>query len=589
MSTSTGANVSLAGQEGDEAKAIVRVQRDLKRKKDSLRKLEKKIKSKGDDGTAVEEKNTLTKEINELESLLDRLVGNTKSNTAATATAVGTSTCTVTPDSSAATKTMAPVENQASTSQAPVGMVSDSTDNTEIMERLKECIYSSTNVSYAPFGSSYIHHEIAGVHYQVAEFALMMESMTIVGVNARTFAMIEAFRSLLKSTPVLSGPSFRDTNPQDFEHLINVNFEFIRRIRAPSAGMTHVKDSLVRRVVALLSQGEKTQISTDYIFSSMPRGERKGTLGMNDTDVSDSGSGNGNDGGCGDESLLDGDPREMALNVLAGIEREMQLSIKSIVEDRSLPYLSSNDTILVFGRSSTVELILLGAASNPRLTVKPKVIVVDSAPLYEGRALARRFTCSGLSVTYALISACCTLMPRCTRVFIGAAAVLQNGDVFNRCGTANVVASAKRYRKPVLCFAESFKFVPEVWLGNLGQNTKLIGPRQFHQSEDRIRSPSGWTQPSFQSHNVEERHWDHRDNEQQQQLQQQLQQQHQLHDQHQSPARSGAAPAAGYLYDLTPAAYIDTIICEMGCLHTSAIVAALQDREDRDAYLISQA
>ncbi|ORC91711.1 translation initiation factor eIF2B delta subunit [Trypanosoma theileri] len=585
MSASTGASVSLVGQDDDQKKAIVRVQRDLKRKNDSLRKLEKKMKSMKEDDAGIEEKNTLLKEISELESMLKSLNGSTNSNTTVPAKAVGTSTSSsATPDTSTATKTTAPVESKSSTTEAPAKETSDSTDNTEIMEHLKECINRSTNVSYAPFGSSHLHHETSVVHYQIAEFALMMESMTIVGVNARTFAMIEAFRNLLKSTPVLSGTSFRDTNPQDFEHLINVNFEFIRRIRAPSAGMTHVKDSLVRRVVALLSQGEKAQISTDYIFSPVPFGVQKGTVGMSENDVSRSSGGGG-----GDESLLDGDPREMALNVLAGIEREMQLSIKSIVEDRSLPYLSSNDTILVFGRSSTVELILLGAASNPRLTVKPKVIVIDSAPLYEGRALARRLTCSGLNVTYALIAACCTLMPRCTRVFIGAAAVLQNGDVFNRCGTAGVVASAKRYRKPVLCFAESFKFVPEVWLGNLGQNTKLIGLRQFHQSEDRIRSPSGWTQSSFQSHTVDERHWDHRDNEQQQQLQQQLQQQQQQQYQHQSQTRSGAVPAAGYLYDLTPAAYIDTIICEMGCLHTSAIVAALQDREDRDAYLISQA
>ncbi|EAN80907.1 translation initiation factor eIF2B subunit-like protein, putative, partial [Trypanosoma cruzi] len=55
------------------------------------------------------------------------------------------------------------------------------------------------------------------------------------------------------------------------------------------------------------------------------------------------------------------------------------------------------------------------------------------------------------------------------------------------------------------------------------------------------------------------------------------------------PMQSSASSASGYLYDLTPAAFIDMIICEMGCLDTSAIVAALRDREDRDACLMSVA
>ncbi|KEG08526.1 translation initiation factor eIF2B delta subunit [Trypanosoma grayi] len=387
----------------------------------------------------------------------------------------------------------------------------------------------------------------------------MMESMMIVGGNARTFAMIEAFKSLLKSTQILSGPSLRDANPQDFVNLINVNFEFLRRSREPSAGMTHVKEFLVRRVVALLSQGEKSRFSADDLFSPLMRGNQQRAVEIEGSPLTHDGR--------GESTSLDGDPREMTLNVLRGIEKELQLSTKSIVEDRSLSHLSSNDTILVFGRSSTVELILLGAASNPRLTVKPKVIVVDSAPLYEGRALAKRLTCSGLSVTYGLITTCCTLMPRCTRVFIGAAAVLQNGDVFSRCGTAVVVASAKQYRKPVLCFSESFKFVPEVWLGNLGQNTKLIDVRQSHQGEHRVHSPGGWSPPSHHKNEIEGRQWSRGE---------------------ENPhMRSGITTASGYLYDLTPAAYVDMIICEMGCLHTSAIVAALRDREDRDAYLIS--
>ncbi|RHW68465.1 translation initiation factor eIF2B delta subunit [Trypanosoma brucei equiperdum] len=411
-----------------------------------------------------------------------------------------------------------------------------------------------------------------GVHYQVAELALMMESMMVVGGNARTFAMIEAFKALLKSSPTLSGSTVNHFPSKEFESLIKVNFDFLCRSRAPSAGMTNAKDSLVRRVVALLSQREKARFSADDLFASLRSARLESSMCVQSTAV-------GRD--RNETCFLDISPRDLALKVLGAIERELQLSIKSIVEDRAEPHLSSNDTILVFGRSSTVELILLAAANNPRLASKPKVIVVDSAPLYEGRALATRLSCSGLDVTYGLITTCCTLMPRCTRVFIGAAAVLQNGDVFSRCGTAVVVSSAKQFRKPVLCFSESIKFVPEVWLGNLGQNTRLTDMRQPHRGELRIRSPGNWSPLSHGSRELMDvkKGWGQCNsgglsgrgtNEEPSRL-----------------LQTDAPPSSGYLYDLTPAAYIDMIICEMGCLHTSAILAALRDREDRDLYLMS--
>nr|CCC94773.1 unnamed protein product [Trypanosoma congolense IL3000] len=442
----------------------------------------------------------------------------------------------------------------------------------DLSAQIQGCIDNSiaASVHVALWRRQNNDHEV--VHYQVAELALMMESMIVVGGNARTFAMIEAFSSLLKSSAKLSGPSINDLTPQCFENLIKVNFNFLCRSRAPSAGMTNVKDSLVRRVVALLSQGQKARFSADDVFGSPRSARRERSTSVSTTSFSRDRI---------ETSFYETSPRDMALRVLSAIEKELQLSIKSIVEDRSASHLSSNDTILVFGRSSTVELILLSAANNPRLIVKPKVIVVDSAPLYEGRALATRLSCSGLNVTYGLITACCTLMPRCTRVFIGAAAVLQNGDVFSRCGTAVVVSSAKQFRKPVLCFSESIKFVPEVWLGNLGQNAKLADMRQPHNSELRMCSPSQWN-------SVPHGGCDSLDG---MKCRTQINTTDATNEKVDEEAtrllQMDTPSSSGYLYDLTPAAYIDMIICEMGCLHTSAILAALRDREDRDLYLMS--
>ncbi|RNF01429.1 putative translation initiation factor eIF2B delta subunit [Trypanosoma conorhini] len=610
------ADSALMGQENDDAREAVRQQRTLKRKKDGLRKLEKRMKSKKADSaeynSLVEESRALAAEIAAMESVLGADADEAKDasslpQTAPAATgdtrvekppakgapcpmnAARSTTATPhahskvrrgdggrTPERSkpvdAAAKSVPArktaetaaaaaeaLQRQPEASSSAAGRFPDAVDVVEPAQSLTEGVHSEASGSLFPDLRCQPPCNCELVHYQVAELALLMESMVIVGGSARTLAMIQAFKAVLSTTTVLSVPSLRDVNSKAFEELINENFNFLRRGREPSTGMTYVKEVLVRRVAALLSSGGNFCVCDDGSFSPFDL-ERQGPLELSgsshalNTEVKN--------------SLLAGDPREMALRVLAGIETELRLSIKSIVEDRSKPLISSNDTILVFGRSSIVELILLAAANNPRLGVKPKVIVVDAAPLYEGRALAKRLTSSGLSVTYGLITSCCTLMPRCTRTFIGAAAVLQNGDVFSRCGTAVVVASAKQYRKPVLCFSESFKFVSEVWLGNLGQNTQL----KFLQplpGDHRIRSPGGVGPPRHQGRDINE--------------------QPLTRGVDGLALHSTANSASGYLYDLTPAAFIDMIICEMGCLDTSAIVAALRDREDRDAGLMSVA
>lgn len=563
----------MSVHEDDGARAAVHLQRDLKRKKNALRKLECKMKpmkeNTADFDAAAEECAGLAAEIAKMEAELaassapfaasakepsgdGRL--KTRSVASATKSATPATKCVkmdagVRDDAASkgtATQQGARDKGQSSASSATEAVLSDAALHEQLTELVAKHIGCDAQVpSFPPTSFQLPQYDWTLVHYQVAELALMMESMLIVGGNARTFAMIEAFKSLLQSTPVLSGSSLYKINPQDFERLINVNFEYLRRSREPSAGMTYVKEGLVRRFVRKLT----ARVSSGACSSAL------GSAAVSRKTSLDSPLG----GGTSDDI-----PREVALNVLAFYERELKLSIESILEERSLPFLSSNETILVFGRSSTVEMILLLAARKPELAVKPKVIVVDSAPLYEGRALAKRLTYSGLSVTYGLITTCCTLMPRCTRVFIGASAVLQNGDVLNRCGTAVVVASAKKYRKPVLCFSGSFKFLPEVWLGNLGQNTMCIGMRQPPQGEQRICSPGGWSPSCCPGRDVDGRPFDR------------------VRD---FPGmRSDTIPAFGYLYDITPAAYIDMIICEMGCLHTSAIVAAIRDREDKDEY-----
>ncbi|KAK7199175.1 translation initiation factor eIF2B delta subunit [Novymonas esmeraldas] len=521
------AELRLAGSSDGDGRAAVKAQRELKKKRDALRKVQKKVKAGGSDAevaAAKEEEAALLAEIAQLEIAS----GVPPAQTGPAATPKATST----PATAAASPTASTAAVKRAVKDEPVAEIT-AEERAAAAQRLHDLVQRAMDANRLE--RAYATPRAAVVHPRIAEAALLMEQMLLVGGSARALALISAFRELLRATTVLAVPSLKEVDTTAFEKLIQVNFDFVRRKREASAGMRHVKDVLVRRFVALRDEVIHAKSNVRVLLKDL------------------------------------GDPREVTLKILDVIEAELKMSFKSIVEDRSLPYVSCSDTILVFGRSSVVEYILLSRSSDPQC--KPKrVIVVDSAPLFEGRQLADKLSSAGIGVTYGLITACCTLMPKCTRVFMGASAVLQNGDVFGRCGTALVAACAKLFRKPVLCFSESYKFVAEVWVGNLAQNTKLADMRpaaEAHGSETGARSPLVYpTPPTLSPPQLRASGgWG-------------------------TPARGGGgagggvAPfssnASGYLYDLTPASCVDMIICEMGCLHTSAIVAAIKDREGRD-------
>ncbi|KAG5475355.1 hypothetical protein LSCM1_03468 [Leishmania martiniquensis] len=527
------------GQGSDEARLAVKTQRELRKRRDALRKVQRRVRAGGSDAevaAVTEEEAALLAEIHHLESLSE---ASSAPSTAHIASISSTTTPATAAASSAALATVSAGKGgsaKAAKGGEPAKEIS-AEERAAAAKRLHDLVQRAMDAN--GLKCMHVPPRDAVVHPRIAEVAVLMEQMLLVGGSARALALISAFRELSRATTVLAVPSLNEVDTTAFEKLIQINFDFVRRKREASAGMRHVKDVLVRRFVAL----------RDEVIHPKP----------NMVDL-----------------IKDlGDPREVTLKILDAIEAELKMSFKSIVEDRSLPYVSSSDTILVFGRSSLVEYILLSRSRDPQC--KPKrVIVIDSAPLFEGRQLADKLSSAGIGVTYGLITACCTLMPKCTRVFMGASAVLQNGDMFGRCGMALVAACAKLFRKPVLCFSESYKFVPEVWVGNLAQNTKLADMRpvaEVHGSETGTHSPlvyptpptlsppqlrasGGWGTPARGADFL---------------------------------ARSGvggstlfSSSASGYLYDVTPASYVDMIICEMGCLHTSAIMAAIRDREGRD-------
>lgn len=94
------------------------------------------------------------------------------------------------------------------------------------------------------------------------------------------------------------------------------------------------------------------------------------------------------------------------------------------------------ETIMTTGYNNLcIEELFLKAHKEGR---KFTVIVVDSSPLFQGRALVTRLSNYGIKCKYILITSIGTLMPTVTKVFFGASYVLGNGGAVSNIGTSMV-------------------------------------------------------------------------------------------------------------------------------------------------------
>lgn len=121
--------------------------------------------------------------------------------------------------------------------------------------------------------------------------------------------------------------------------------------------------------------------------------------------------------------------------------------------------ISNGDVILTFGCSSLINHILEEAH---RRNVDFRVILVDSRPFLEGQELLRRLVSKGISCTCVLINAVSFILPEVTKVLLGAHALLANGYVMARTGTAQIALLARSFNVPVLVCCETHKFSERV-------------------------------------------------------------------------------------------------------------------------------
>ena len=153
------------------------------------------------------------------------------------------------------------------------------------------------------------------------------------------------------------------------------------------------------------------------------------------------------------------------------IERYMQERMDfadKLIAQHCLQKIEDGDVILTFGYSQVISVLLQTAAKEKQRNFY--VWVVDASPLWEGKKLMESLKEADIPCGYIQLNALTYVMQQVTKVFLGASALLSNGCVYGRVGTASVALLAKDCHIPVLVCCETYKISNKVQLESITNN-----------------------------------------------------------------------------------------------------------------------
>ncbi|KAI4937001.1 uncharacterized protein J4E92_001726 [Alternaria infectoria] len=166
--------------------------------------------------------------------------------------------------------------------------------------------------------------------------------------------------------------------------------------------------------------------------------------------------------------------------------RERVTAADRLIRDLAATKIQAGDVILIYAASSMVEQTIIHAHQSG----KPfSVIVVDSKPLFEGKQLARKLANHGISVRYYLITGASHAVKDATKVFLGAHAMMSNGRLYSRVGTALVSMLAYSHSLPVIVLCQSVKFTEKVALDSIVGNEVAPAEEILSEAERRELLP----------------------------------------------------------------------------------------------------
>ena len=336
---------------------------------------------------------------------------------------------------------------------------------------------------------------------------------SLIGGNARCRAMLQTFALLLRSyTPPSTSRDFR----HDIDHsLLKPAFQYwTTQCRPHSVSMGNAF-SFLKLAVANLDRDTQWDVARDILLESME----------------------------------------------AYVNERIEYAGKAISRHAGCKIQDIGDVILIFGKSEVINRLLLDAALVDKKIFR--VIVVDSRPMLEGRDTLSILSRAGISCTYVLLNALSYLMMReVTKVFLGASALMSNGSVLSRVGTACVALLATERRIPVLVGCETYKICNRVQLESITGN-------ELGDADEVACTDCARVGPSNRWDDGPDSGGDEKKNEE---------------DVLSGWKDQPNLKLLSLMYDLTPSDFVTGIVTEVGILPPSSVAVLLREMSPESAF-----
>ncbi|CAG9325694.1 unnamed protein product [Blepharisma stoltei] len=150
--------------------------------------------------------------------------------------------------------------------------------------------------------------------------------------------------------------------------------------------------------------------------------------------------------------------KEMKKRILQDVQElldELEAHMERIAE-QATQHIHSNEVILTFGKSKTVENFL----SHVRGNRKFEVLVAEAAPGLQGQLMCKTLAEHGIDTTLIADNSVFALMSRVNKVIIGTDALMANGGLITKSGCYGVCLAAQAHSVPILVTCGLYKLSP---------------------------------------------------------------------------------------------------------------------------------
>uniref|UniRef100_A0A8D8DG64 Translation initiation factor eIF2B subunit delta n=2 Tax=Culex pipiens TaxID=7175 RepID=A0A8D8DG64_CULPI len=245
------------------------------------------------------------------------------------------------------------------------------------------------------------------LHPAIVKLGLQYADGIVAGSKSRCLAFLEALKAVIGHYETPPEKEFG----RGFEETLTPNIAYLQKCRPFSVSMTNAL-KYINMYVRQLNAKDSESKQKEFLFEAI------------DTYIRDQ---------------------------IEKAEEAICISVQEKIYD--------GDVLLTYGCSSLIRRILEEAH---RRTKRFRVVIVDSRPRTGEHDMLRQLVAQGVDCTVVLINAISYVIPEVTKVLLSAHALLANGCVMSRVGTAQIALVAKSYNVPVLVCCETHKFSERV-------------------------------------------------------------------------------------------------------------------------------